>query len=213
MIIEKFNLKAQESIESACRLAVEKDHCTVTPWHLLAIFLGLKGGIGRLYLEKTNIDLARLSIAVDAQLLAQPKALNNAQHTPVNREFERLFIYAEQISNRMGDKYIGINHLLLSFWELDEFATALTNTGGSKETLVKVLEQMPKSGYNSKESSGEFEYLAKYTRDLTELARQGVIDPVIGRTDEINLAIQVLSRRIKNNPIIIGESEIGRAHV
>lgn len=213
MIIEKFNLKAQESIESACRLAVEKDHCTVTPWHLLAIFLGLKGGIGRLYFEKTNIDLARLSIAVDAQLLVQPKALNNAQHTPVNREFERLFIYAEQTSNRMGDKYIGINHLLLSFWELEEFATVLTNTGGSKETLVKVLEQMPKSGYNSKESSGEFEYLAKYTRDLTELARQGVIDPVIGRTDEINLAIQVLSRRIKNNPIIIGESGVGKTAI
>jgi ATP-dependent Clp protease ATP-binding subunit ClpB len=213
MLIEKFNLKAQESIERACRLAVEKDHGAVTPWHLLYALLESRGGIGRQYLEQANIDLTRLGATGDAQLIVQPKALKNAQQTPINRELERLFICAEQASTRMGDKYMGINHLLLALWELEELVVALTEAGGSKEAFIKALDLMPKSGYKSKESSGEFEYLAKYTRDLTELATQGALDPVIGRVDEINLVIQVLCRRIKNNPIIVGEPGVGKTTI
>ncbi len=210
MIIEKFNLKAQESIERACRLAVEKDHGVVTPWHFLYALLESKNSIGRQYLEQANIDLVMLDAAVGGQLIAQPKALRNAQQTPINRELERVFIFAEQTSLRMGDKYIGINHLLIALWEQEECIIVLTEAGGSKETFIKMLEQIPKGGYKNGSSVGEFEYLSKYTRDLTELAQQGLLDPVIGRIDEINLAIQVLCRRIKNNPIIIGEPGVGK---
>ncbi|MDO9270199.1 MAG: AAA family ATPase [Methylobacter sp.] len=213
MIIEKFNLKAQKIIERACRLAVENDHGVVTPWHLLHSLFESTDSIGRRYLEQANIDLAKLGDAVTAQLIIQPKALKNAQQTPINRELERLFIYAEQASTRMGDKYMGINHLLLALWELDELVATLTEAGGNKEAFISAQDQMPKSGYKSQESSGEFEYLGKYARDLTELARQGLLDPVIGRTDEINLAIQVLCRRIKNNPIITGEPGVGKTAI
>ena len=213
MIIEKFNLKAQKIIESACRLAVEKDHGMVTPWHLLHTISESTDSLGRQYLEQANIDLAKLGDTVTIQLIVQPKALNNVQQTPINRELERLFIYAEQASTRMGDKYMGINHLLLALWDLEELEAVLTAVGGSKDVFIRALEQMPTSGYNSKESSDEFEYLAKYARDLTELARQGSLDPVIGRTDEINLAIQVLCRRIKNNPIITGEPGVGKTAI
>ncbi|WP_432740566.1 AAA family ATPase [Methylobacter sp. G7] len=213
MIIEKFNLKAQKIIESACRLAVEQDHGLVTPWHLLHSLFESTDSIGRQYLEQANIDLARLGDTVTAQLIVQPKALKNAQQTPINRELERLFIYAEQISSRMGDKYMGINHLLLALWELEELVAALTEAGGSKQAFIRIQDQLPKRGYQSQDSSGEFEYLSKYARDLTELARQGLLDPVIGRTDEINLAIQVLCRRLKNNPIIIGEPGVGKTSI
>ena len=212
MIIEKFNLKAQECIERSCRLAVEKDHGVVTPWHLLAVVLGASD-IGRSYLEQADVDLTRLGLAVDSQLIIQPKAFKNSQHTPINRELERLFISAEQVSARLGDKYMGINHLLFAVWELEELSIALIEAGGSKEAFIKAQELLPKSGYKSRESSGEFEYLAKYARDLTELSRQGGLDPVIGRTDEIDLAIQVLCRRIKNNPIIIGEPGVGKTAI
>lgn len=213
MIIEKFNLKAQEAIERACRLAVEKDHGVVTPWHLLYALLEPKGGIGRQYLEQAHFDLTTLATAVESQLIAQPKALKNAQQTPINRELERLFIHAEQASARMADKYIGINHLLVALWELEDVASVLTEAGGNKEAFTKTLEQMPKGGYKSGGDTGEFEYLNKYARDLTEMARQGTLDPVIGRIDEINLAIQVLCRRIKNNPIIIGEPGVGKTAI
>ena len=113
----------------------------------------------------------------------------------------------------MGDKYIGINHLLLAFWEQEELAIALTEAGGSKESFVNAFNEIPKTGYGSQETAGEFEYLDKYARDLTELARQGLLEPVIGRTDEINLAIQVLCRRIKNNPIIVGEPGVGKTAI
>jgi ATP-dependent Clp protease ATP-binding subunit ClpB len=212
MIIEKFNLKAQECIERSCRLAVEKDHGVVTPWHLLSVVLGASD-IGRSYLEQADVDLTRLGLAVDSQLIIQPKAFKNSQHTPINRELERLFISAEQVSARLGDKYMGINHLLFAVWELDDLSIALIEAGGSKEAFVKAQELLPKSSYKSRESSGEFEYLAKYARDLTELSRQGGLDPVIGRTDEIDLAIQVLCRRIKNNPIIIGEPGVGKTAI
>ncbi|MFA5984055.1 MAG: AAA family ATPase [Methylococcaceae bacterium] len=213
MIIEKFNLKAQEAIECACRLAVEKDHGVVTTWHLSAVLLETRAGVGRQYLEQAAIDLARFGVTVDAQLIILPKALKNAQQTPINRELERVFICAEQIASRTGAKYIGINHLLLAFWEQEELATALTEAGGNKQAFMQALEDMPKTGYNRVESSGEFEYLNKYARDLTEQARQGLLDPVIGRTDEINLAIQVLCRRIKNNPIIVGEPGVGKTAI
>jgi ATP-dependent Clp protease ATP-binding subunit ClpB len=213
MIIEKFNLKAQESIERACRLAVEKDHGVVTPWHLCYTLLEAKAGLGRQYMLQANIELDSFGVAVEAQLIAQPKALKHAQQTPINRELERIFIYAEQISSNKGDKYIGVNHLLLAFWELEEFAAALAAAGGNREIFIEALAQQPANGFNCRESSGEFEYLTKYARDLTELARQGLLDPVIGRADEINLAIQVLCRRLKNNPIIVGEPGVGKTAI
>jgi ATP-dependent Clp protease ATP-binding subunit ClpB len=210
MIIEKFNLKAQESIERACRLAVEKDHEFVTPWHFLYALLEQKNGIGKKYLEQAKIDIPKLTTIVEDQLLTQPKALKNAQQTPINRELERMFIHAEQASIQTRDKYIGIHYLLLALWDQKEWVEVLTQAGGNKETFIESLAQMPKSGYKSDANAGEFEYLNKYTRDLTELARQSALDPVIGRVDEINLTIQVLCRRIKNNPIIIGESGVGK---
>lgn len=213
MIIEKFNLKAQASIERACRLAVEKDHGVVTPWHFLYALLEKKDNIGREYLKQANIDLVILETIVGSQLIAQPKALKNTQHTPINRELERLFIHAEQISIRMEDKYIGIHYLLMALWELDEWVTALTEAGGNKEAFSKLLEEIPKGGYKNGENMDEFEYLNKYARDLTESARQGELDPIIDRIDDINLAIQVLCRRIKNNPIIIGETGVGKTAI
>ena len=213
MIIEKFNLKAQESIEGACRFAVERDHSVVTPWHLLATFLELKNNIGRQYLDQTSIDLLKLAEIINFKLQLQPKAASNAQQTPINRDLERLFICAEKSALSIGDKYIGINHLLLSFWELEELAAILSEAGGTRDGLLKVFGNMIQSGYTSTENTGQFEYLNKYTRDLTEMALQGQIDPVIGRDDEINLAIQVLCRRIKNNPIIIGEPGVGKTAV
>jgi ATP-dependent Clp protease ATP-binding subunit ClpB len=154
-----------------------------------------------------------LDAVVGAQLVAQPKALKGDQHTPINRELERLFICAEQAAIGMGEKYIGIHYLLMALWELDEWVAVLTEAGGDKASFTKMLAAVPQGGYKSGESMEDFEFLSKYARDLTEQARQGMLDPVIGRIDEINLAIQVLCRRIKNNPIIIGEPGVGKTAI
>jgi ATP-dependent Clp protease ATP-binding subunit ClpB len=125
-----------------------------------------------------------------------------------------VFIHAEEAATSMGDKYIGINHIMLAMLESEEFMAALEEAGIRKEVLVTILKQPPKGGYQPGEGApGEFEYLDKYTTDLTERARQGGLDPIIGRDEEIRQTIQILSRRLKNNPIIIGEPGVGKTAI
>jgi len=214
MIIEKFNLKAQETIESACRLAVKKGHKVVTPWHLLFALLEQKESPAHRYLTQAGSDTDAIGAKVDGQLLTQPKAVAGSQQTPISRDMERVLINAEEATSATDDKYIGINHILLGLIELEDLLAALEESGIEKQSLETLLKQAPKGKYQGKESEpGEFEYLSKYARDITERARLGELDPIIGRDDEIRLAIQVLSRRMKNNPIIIGEPGVGKTAI
>jgi ATP-dependent Clp protease ATP-binding subunit ClpB len=214
MIIEKFSVKAQDVIESACRLAVKKDHEYVTPWHMLSVMLEPKAHLTQTYLSQTKIDLEALGARVDGKLLTQPKAKTESQQTPINRDLERLFILAEEASVSTGEKYIGINHILLGMLKTEEIFEAFSDAGTIREELETLLKQPPRSRFSAGEGgTGDFEYLARYTLDLTERARQGELDPIIGREEEIRLAIQVLSRRLKNNPIIIGEPGVGKTAI
>lgn len=214
MIIEKFNVKAQDAIESACRLAVKKGHKYVTPWHLLFSMLEQKGSPTQSYLAQAGSDQGALGAKVAGQLLTQPKADASSQQTPISRDTEKVFINAEEVADAAGDKYIGINHIMLGMMKIEDFLSAIEEAGVKTDELTTLLKQTPKGKFKGIESApGEFEYLAKYTKDLTESARQGELDPVIGRDAEIRLTIQVLSRRMKNNPIIIGEPGVGKTAI
>jgi ATP-dependent Clp protease ATP-binding subunit ClpB len=214
VIIEKFSLKAQDAIERASRLAVKKEHQFVTPWHLLHGMLEQEGSPAERYLSEAEVNLEVLGAKADGQLLTQPKAKLDTQQTAINRDMEKVFIHAEEAATSMGDKYIGINHIMLAMLEAAELMSALEEAGIKKEVLVTILKQPPKGGYQPGEGApGEFEYLDKYTTDLTERARQGGLDPIIGRDEEIRQTIQILSRRLKNNPIIIGEPGVGKTAI
>ena len=214
MIIEKFSLRAQDAIERASRLAVKKEHQFVTPWHLLHGMLEQEGSPAQRYLSEAKVNLEVLGAKADGQLLTQPKAKVDSQQTSINRDMEKVLIHAEEAATSMGDKYIGINHIMLAMLESGELMAALEEAGIKKEVLVTILKQPPKGGYQPGEGApGEFEYLDKYTTDLTERARQGGLDPIIGRDEEIRQTIQILSRRLKNNPIIIGEPGVGKTAI
>ena len=214
MIIEKFSLKAQDAIERASRLAVKKEHQFVTPWHLLHGMLEQEGSPAQRYLSEAEVNLEVLGAKADGQLLTQPKAKVDSQQTAINREMEKVLIHAEEAGTSMGEKYIGINHIMLAMLESEELMAALEEAGTKKEVLVTILKQPPKGGYQPGEGApGEFEYLDKYSTDLTERARQGGLDPIIGRDEEIRQTIQILSRRLKNNPIIIGEPGVGKTAI
>jgi ATP-dependent Clp protease ATP-binding subunit ClpB len=214
MIIEKFTMKAQDALEHACRLAVKKEHQFVTAWHLFSSLLEQEESPARRYLSQAGAHLDTLEARIGSHLLTQPKALVNAQQTPINRELEKIFIHAQEAASRAEDKYIGINHLLLGMLENGEILSALTEAGVKEEECITILKEAPKSRFKEGETApGEFEYLARYTTDLTEAARKGELDPVIGRDSEIRMAIQVLSRRLKNNPIIIGEPGVGKTAI
>jgi len=214
MIIEKFSVKAQDVIESACRLAVKRDHEYVTPWHMLSVMLQPKDVLTRQYLSHTSIDLEALGARVDGQLLTQPKGKADSSQTPISRDLEKVFILAEEASNRTKEKYIGINHIMLGMLPAEDIAQAFSDAGTDRQELETLLTQPQKGRFTGgEEGTGDFEYLAKYTLDLTERARQGGLDPVIGRDKEVRFAIQILSRRLKNNPIIIGEPGVGKTAI
>jgi ATP-dependent Clp protease ATP-binding subunit ClpB len=214
MIIEKFTLKAQNAIELASRLAVKKEHQYVTPWHLLFGMLEQEGNLAQRYLSDADIELDALGAKIDGQLLTQPKAKLDAQQTPINRDMEKVFIHAEEAATGTGDKYIGINHILLGMLESEELLSAFTEAGAPKDKLVAILKRAPKGGYKAGEiAAGEFEYLSKYATDLTERAGLGKLDPIIGRDDEIRQTIEILSRRLKSNPIVIGEPGVGKTAI
>ncbi|QTA81194.1 Chaperone protein [Desulfonema limicola] len=214
MIIEKFTIKAQDAIEHACRLAVKKEHQYVTPWHLLYSMMEQKGNPAQDFLKKAGLETDALRARVEGQLLTQPKAHIDTQQTPINRDLEKVFIHSEESANSLDDKYIDINHILMGMLEKQEILSAFTEAGANKPDLLEILKNAPKSRFKQGEGGpAEFEYLAKYTTDFTERAREGKIDPVIGRDEEIRQVIQVLSRRLKSNPIVIGEPGVGKTAV
>jgi ATP-dependent Clp protease ATP-binding subunit ClpB len=212
MIIEKFSVKAQNVIESACRLAVKRDHEYVTPWHMLSVMLTPNDDLIRHYLSHTSLNIEALGARVDGKLLTQPKGKAGSSQTPISRDLEKVFILAEDAGNRTNEKYIGINHIVIGMLDTEEIAQAFSDAGAERQELESMLKQPPRGRFSG-EGSGDFEYLSKYTLDLTERARQGGLDPVIGRDKEVRFAIQILSRRLKNNPIIIGEPGVGKTAI
>jgi ATP-dependent Clp protease ATP-binding subunit ClpB len=212
MIIEKFTIKSQDAIERASRFAVKNEHKYVTSWHLLLGLLEQESSPAKRYLSDSGIDIEQLLVKLDSQLIAQPKAAAEMQTTPISRELEKTFVLAQEASVALEDKFVGINHLLLAMLEHDEIFAVLAELGGDKEVLGATLKQAVKGGFRDG-AAGEFEFLDKFCSDVTGKARAGEFDPVIGRDDEIKLTIEVLSRRRKNNPIIIGEPGVGKTAI
>jgi ATP-dependent Clp protease ATP-binding subunit ClpB len=181
---------------------------------MLSVMLQPKDILTRQYLSHTSIDLEALGARVDGQLLTQSKGKADSSQTPISRDLEKVFILAEEASNRTKEKYIGINHIMLGMLPAEDIAKAFSDAGADRQELETLLSQPQKGRFSAGEDgAGDFEYLTKYTLDLTEKARQGGLDPVIGRDKEVRFAIQILSRRLKNNPIIIGEPGVGKTAI
>ncbi len=212
MIIEKFSMKAQEVIENACRLAVKRDHEYVTPWHMLSALM--QDGLHKKVLPDFNIDYDKLSARGDGILLTQSKGKADGKQTPISRELEKVFIISEESSQQAESKYIGLNHIMTGLLAQDDIAEAFAEAGADKQELLAALARPPQGRFaKGEDGTGDFEYLAKYSVDLTDKARRGKLDPVIGREKEVRFAIQILSRRMKNNAVIIGEPGVGKTAV
>ncbi|MCK5796850.1 MAG: AAA family ATPase, partial [Deltaproteobacteria bacterium] len=214
MIIEKFSFKAQDAVERATRLAVKHEHKYVTGWHLALALFEQDGSPTKRFVEAAGGQPEAAMRKIEGQLLAEPKAPGHQQQTPISRDLERVFIVAEERSEAGGDKYIGVNHLILGLLDHEGIGEALDATGAPRDALERALAEAKTGGYRAGEAApGEFEYLEKYGQDVTERARAGELDPVIGRDAEIKLAVQILSRRSKNNPIIVGEPGVGKTAI
>ena len=215
MRIDRFTIKSQEAIEAAQRLAASNHNPETTDSHLLLVMLEQEGSIVDPVLRKVGADPETLRRAANDAVVDAPTISGDAQEPAPSKALIDALRRAEDSSTAMGDAYISTEHILIGIAEGDSpAAKALVGGGASAESLRtavsdvrgphKVTDQNPEE---------KFEALRQYGQDLTELAREGKLDPVIGRDEEIRRAIQVLSRRTKNNPVLIGEPGVGKTAI
>ncbi len=207
-------MTSQSIIEAACRLAVKHEHRNVTPWHLLMAILEKDGSFILDELTRFNADISAIKSEINARFISLPKALKGSDETPMNRDLEKVFIRSEEIVDAESGKYINISHMFLGLLTNDDILAALTSAGLDCPSLEKALKEKSTGGlHGAGNYEGEYEYLNLYAVDLTKKARCGEIDPIIGRDKEIYLTVQILSRKIKSNPIIIGEPGVGKTAI
>lgn len=213
--MEKMTKKSQEAMQAAAQLAESRENPQVEPEHLLMALLEQQEGIVPRILDKAGIKTQALISDVRQKLDRMPKASGQAQRYAGPR-LVKIFQKADHESKSMGDSFISTEHFLTSLIKSgDSDLQALFNKNGVK--LEVVLEALKEVRGNQKvtddEPENKYEVLLKYGRDLTELAEQGKLDPVVGRDEEIRRVIQVLSRRTKNNPVLIGEPGVGKTAI
>jgi ATP-dependent Clp protease ATP-binding subunit ClpB len=215
MRLDRFTLRGQEAVQSAIEIAERNQNQQVEPEHLLFAMLEQPEGIVRPTLGKLGANVAVILNDVQAQIARFPK-VQGAPQQYFSPRLSQIFNAAQKQAEMMQDEYISTEHLLLAIADEKDGAAGklLRSHGVTREDLLKVIEGM-RGGTHITDQNAEANYqaLSKYAKDLTDLARQGKLDPVIGRDDEIRRTIQVLSRRTKNNPVLIGEPGVGKTAI
>ncbi len=216
MEFEKYTERAKGFVQAAQTLAQRRGHQQITPDHLLKVLIDDKEGLCANLIRAAGGDPKAVASAVDAALDKLPRVEGGSGQVYLSPEANRLFTEAEKLAEKSGDSFVTVERLLLAM-TLDRNTTAakaLAAAGISAQSLNAAIEQIRK-GRKADSASAEESYdaLKKYARDLTEAARAGKLDPVIGRDEEIRRTIQVLSRRTKNNPVLIGEPGVGKTAI
>jgi len=214
MDLSRFTQKAQEAVQAAQRLAVEQRHSQIEPEHLLLALLRQAGGVVPEVAEKIGVRPPALVAQLERTLASRPRLHTPSPEPPLAQETVGALTQAEGQAGRMKDDYVSTEHILLALTGVKGTGDLLTRSGINRDAILQALtgirggqqvtSQNPESTYQS---------LEKYGRDLTQMARQGKLDPVIGRDDEIRRLMQVLSRRTKNNPVLIGEAGVGKTAI
>ncbi|MFP4139727.1 MAG: ATP-dependent chaperone ClpB [Phycisphaerae bacterium] len=211
---DKFTIKAQEAIAAAQQLAMEKQHATIGPLHLLRALLDQDGGLTQPLLEKLGIPGDRISSVVDSELDRLPTQSGQAgmQGDPA---LNQIFFRADKEAKDLGDEYISVEHLLLAMLEEASPAKDVLDTlGADRDSLLAAMKELRGSQrVTDANPEDKYQALKRYGRDLCEMAREGKLDPVIGRDEEIRRCMQVLSRRTKNNPVLIGLPGVGKTAI
>ncbi|MFM7522152.1 MAG: Clp protease N-terminal domain-containing protein, partial [Planctomycetota bacterium] len=211
---DKFTIKAQEAVQRAIDVAADRGNPQATPVHLLAALVGEREGIVRPLLEKVGVDRGHLERIVEAELSHLPKVSGGAQPQP-DQELMKVFEGAVAESATMKDEFVSTDHLLLALAKTPSKAKNLLQLGGvaEKDLLAGLRAVRGSSRVTDQSPEEKFQALEKYGVDLVQRASQGKLDPVIGRDAEIRRVIQVLSRRTKNNPVLIGEPGVGKTAI
>jgi ATP-dependent Clp protease ATP-binding subunit ClpB len=216
MDIEKFTERARGFIQAAQTIAIREFHQRITPEHLLKALLDDPEGAAAGLIRLAGGDAAAARSAVEAELRKLPAVKGGGASQPgVTAEFVRVLDTAQQAAIKAGDSFVAQDRMLVALAASETMAgTALRQAGAAAQKLDAAMAEARKGrSIDSQNAEEQFEALKKYTRDLTAAAREGKLDPVIGRDEEIRRAIQVLARRTKNNPVLIGEPGVGKTAI
>ncbi len=217
MDLNRFTEKSQGAVVSAQELARTHNHNQIEPEHLLLALLTQEGGIAPQILRKLEVDPGLVKQRVEEELAKMPQVYGAAAQVYVSPRLQQVFSIATEEAGRLRDEYISTEHLLVGIADERVKGSAyqiLRDLGVSKEAIYQVLTTIRGSQrVTDANPEGKYQALEKYSRDLTQLARQGKLDPVIGRDEEIRRVIQVLSRRTKNNPVLIGDPGVGKTAI
>ena len=212
MQLNKYTIRAQESLAAAHQLAASRNHPEVTPLHLLAALLGDEAGIVRPLLEKAGGNVEQIRRLTEAELGRQPEQSGDVTLGPA---MAAVLSRAQKEADALKDEYVSTEHLLLALVESRSPAAEVLRLGAvDRDRVLKALREV-RGGQRAGDPAAEDKYqaLERYGRDLVELARRGKLDPVNGRDEEVRQVIQVLSRRTKNNPVLIGEPGVGKTAI
>ena len=209
MRLEKFTEKAQEALQEAAALARSLGQQAIEPEHLILALIRQEGGVGRTLLERAGVSVHALEPALVSFVERLPRVSGGGQPY-LSTELQKALDQAEQEAEKLKDEYISTEHLLLAL----AANKTLKDAGAGHDALLRALRQIRGSQrVTDQNPESKYQALEKYGRDLTKLAAEGKLDPVIGRDEEIRRVIQVLSRRTKNNPVLIGEPGVGKTAI
>lgn len=215
MRIDRLTIKTAEAVQEARDIAIKRHHSEVLPEHLLAAMLVQDESLVPKLLSRVGANIEAMAADLETTLGALPTARGVTVDVGVSRVLKELWSQANSESDRFKDDYISSEHFLLAMLDNDSACSqALKKQGVTRERLMKALTDLRgNQRVTDQDPEGKYEALEKYTRDLTRLSSQGKLDPVIGRDEETRRAIQILSRRSKNNPVLIGEAGVGKTAV
>ncbi len=222
MQMDKFTIKSGEAIQAAQQLAQNSGHPELTPLHLLAAMLapaggmggdGAEGGIVVPLLDKAGVPVAQVRAMAESELRRLPK-VSGGSLSP-SRDFLSVLDQARKEAARMKDQYVSTEHLLLALTEVKSEAREILSVNAARrdDILAALKEVRGSAPISSQDPESTYAALQRYGRDLVEMARQGKLDPVVGRDEEIRRCMQVLARRTKNNPVLIGEAGVGKTAI
>jgi ATP-dependent Clp protease ATP-binding subunit ClpB len=212
----KFTRRSQEAIGSATEAATAAGNPSVEPVHLLAALIAQPDGIAAPLLRASGVDAETVAQQTAAQLARLPAAAGSTVSSPsLGRGVVQVLKSAEQLADSLGDEFISTEHLMVGLATVDSTAKDVLVSGGATADALRGAFESVRGAHRvtTQDPEATYEALAKYSVDLTESAREGKLDPVIGRDTEIRRVIQVLSRRTKNNPVLIGEPGVGKTAV
>ncbi len=218
MNAQKFTKKALEAVHSAQNIAIENQNIQIMPEHLLYALVDQDGGLVPMLLERAGVDTDNLLAQLDAEIEKMP-AVSGSGREPdkvyISPVTDKIFAEAEKLAAGMKDEYVSVEHIMLAVFDhaTDKMKSVFRALGVTKEKFVAELKKVKTDRVTSDEPENVYDALSKYGFDLVQRAREQKLDPVIGRDNEIRNVIRILSRKTKNNPVLIGEPGVGKTAV